>query len=59
MLSLCHDLGHALKFTFYLTLNVVGKNKSNVVHLIDNNIRHHSGQNLSWTHSAAPRGFTF
>ena len=22
--------------------------------LIDNDIRHHSGQNLLWTHSAAP-----
>ena len=26
--------------------------------LIDNDTRHHSGQNLLWTHSAAPREST-
>ena len=47
-LSLCHDLGHALK----KNADIVVKNKSNVVFnmvctLINNNVHHHSGHNSS------------
>jgi len=63
---MCHAMtfsARALKKNFFFDVEIVVKKTNrmwfNVVcTLMDDDMRHHSGQNLLWTHSTAPREST-
>ena len=52
MLCFHFSFAHKKNFAFFILYLTIRKWFSVVCTLIDNDIRHHSGQNLLWTHEA-------